>query len=102
LHPDCGGIAKLNEYFGTSYESFNAFLKDAVIVHLTNQYKPWKYKDVVMHKEWMSYFKKSLFRKQKLSLTNYIKKESLNNKAKRVIKKILKNLPAVSKHKELQ
>jgi len=95
LYPACGGITKINEYFGTSYESFNALLKDAVIVHLTNDFKPWKYKDVVMHKEWMSYFKKSPFHKQKLSLANSINKESINIKAKRIIKKILKNLPVI-------
>jgi len=80
LYKVCGGIAKLNEYYGTVYESFNALLKDAIILHLTNEFKPWKYKDAVLHKKWMSYFKKSPFRRQKLSLAYLIKKESLNEK----------------------
>jgi lipopolysaccharide biosynthesis glycosyltransferase len=87
-----GGIAKLNEYYGTSYKSFDLLLKDAVIVHLTYEHKPWKYKDAVMHKEWMSYFLKSPFRTQKLSL---VKKETFKERIKHTTKIIIRNLPVI-------
>jgi len=92
LQPVCGGIAKLNEHYGTSYESFDALLRDAVIVHLTSEFKPWMYKDIVMHKEWMLYFKKSPFRRQKLQLIN---KESRSKKIKGLLKKVIRNLPVI-------
>jgi lipopolysaccharide biosynthesis glycosyltransferase len=106
MHPSCGGITKLNEHYGTSYESFDSVAKDAVIVHLTNEYKPWKYKDAVMHKKWISYFKKSPFRSQKLSLAYLIPKETISKKMswvytitrdfiKQIIKKFIKKLPVV-------
>jgi hypothetical protein len=76
LLPNYGveNITKLNEHYGTSYESFDTLVKDAKIVHLTNEIKPWKYEAAVMHREWMSYFKKSPFRTQKLPLVYLIKK----------------------------
>ena len=69
------GVSGINDHYGTSYKSYDDLLEDAVIIHLTNEVKPWKYRDAVLHKEWMKYFRKSSFRFQKLPLLYFYKKE---------------------------
>lgn len=52
-------MEKLNEMFGSSYESLTDIRKEAVILHFSSKDKPWKFYDVPCAKEWYEYFLKS-------------------------------------------
>jgi lipopolysaccharide biosynthesis glycosyltransferase len=89
-------IDDISHYYGLNYESEKAMKQDTYIFHLCGKIKPWKHKDAFMSKEWISYFKKSPFRDQKLFLFYYKNKEPiLRKKIKRLLKKILVNLPII-------
>lgn len=56
-------LDRVNEFYNTRYESFEKMEKDAVIIHLTNEKKPWKYKDAYKSEEWRTYFDKTPYAK---------------------------------------
>jgi lipopolysaccharide biosynthesis glycosyltransferase len=95
LYPACEGIDGINKYYNTSYISFGSLLNDAIIVHLTNEVKSWKYKDGLLHKEWMKVFKRSPFRFQKLNLSYHKEKIPFKQKQKRKLKNVIKNFPFI-------
>jgi len=67
-------MSEINDNYKTLYNSYEELIDDAVIIHLTNKNKPWKYKDAFYHKEWMEYFVKSKFCSTVLSLDYFYKK----------------------------
>ena len=54
-------LERVNEFYHTDYLSFEEMQQDAVIIHLTNERKPWKYKDANKAKEWYLYYQKTPF-----------------------------------------
>jgi lipopolysaccharide biosynthesis glycosyltransferase len=61
-------INDINRYYKTNYKSEKSFIQDSHIIHLCGLKKPWKYSDGFFSKEWMRYYKQSVFRKEKLHL----------------------------------
>jgi len=66
-------IAEFNLHYNTLYDSYDDLYHDTVIVHLPS-IKPWIYKNVFYHNEWMQYFKQSPFKDLKLKLKSYNKR----------------------------
>ncbi len=60
-------LERVNEFYDTEYSTFEEMEKDAVIIHLTNEKKPWKYEDAYKAEEWMSYFVRTTFKDVKLN-----------------------------------
>lgn len=65
------------EFYKISTNDYDHLLKNAVIVHLTNKKKPWKYIDTYGHKLWMKYFKKSVAKNTKLRFEDGSLKEKI-------------------------
>lgn len=59
-------LARINELFGTKYNSLDNILQEAAIVHYSTFDKPWKYSDVSGVEKWDNYYKKTLFSKRLL------------------------------------
>lgn len=60
-------LKRVNEFYDTEYSSFEEMEKDAVIIHLTNEKKPWKFEDAYKSEEWMSYFVRTTFKEVNLN-----------------------------------
>lgn len=58
----------LNAFYGTDFTDYADILNKAAIIHITNTYKPWLYKDVYLSDMWLAYLKQSPFRDIQLSL----------------------------------
>lgn len=54
-------LERVNEFYNTDYCSYDEMEKDAWIVHLTNEKKPWKYSDAYKVDEWLKYYKMTPF-----------------------------------------
>lgn len=71
-------LDRVNEFYDTDYSSFEEMEKDAVIIHLTNEKKPWKYKDAYKYEEWNSYYVKTAFGKD-TSIVLFEENQIVNN-----------------------
>ena len=65
------------EFYKISTKDYTHLLKNAVIVHLTNKKKPWKYIDTYGHNLWLKYFKKSAAKKTVLKFEDSSLKERI-------------------------
>lgn len=54
-------LTRVNEFYNTCYSTFGDMEKDAVVIHLTNEKKPWKYRDAYKSSDWMKYYRKTPF-----------------------------------------
>lgn len=61
-------INQINRFYHTDYHDLNAMQDDAAILHLTNEYKPWKYKGAFMADAWMAVFRRCPFGDLRLNL----------------------------------
>ena len=61
-------MSNLNAFYDSHFSDYQNILENAVIIHLTNSYKPWLFKGVYLSDLWMSYLQKSPFRDIQLSL----------------------------------
>lgn len=52
-------LEKINDYYNWTYRSYEQIEQSAVIHHLTNKKKPWKYINTYMAKEWREYWQNS-------------------------------------------
>lgn len=60
------GPDKINIFYNTDYSSLKELIEDAYLIHLTNEFKPWKYSDAFMAQEWMETFLRSPFKEMKI------------------------------------
>lgn len=72
-------LGRVNEFYNTDYSSFQEMEEDAVIIHLTNEKKPWKYKDAYKFKEWCDFYKQTPFHKHNVKI-NFQETESIKTK----------------------
>lgn len=72
----------INHLFNSNYQSFDEIRSKALILHLTNEYKPWMYRDCYMADEWYKIFKQTPFGNIPLSRKScyYDKKEIIKGK----------------------
>lgn len=61
-------VNEVNTLYRTDYSSLEEMENDAAIIHLTNAYKPWKYKGAYMGDAWLDAFRRSPFAKFDLVL----------------------------------
>lgn len=62
------GVNKLNIFYNTDYASLQDAQKDACLIHITNEWKPWIYKNTYMSDEWLKTFSKTPFSETTLEL----------------------------------
>ena len=61
-------IHDIDAFFGSSYGSMEAMEQDAYLLHLTNEKKPWIYKNSYMARQWLRMFKRTPFKRRQLLL----------------------------------
>lgn len=61
-------IHDVDAFYGSTYKTIKNMEKDSYLIHLTNERKPWKFKNAYMSKKWLKTFKKTPFRRTKLHL----------------------------------
>jgi len=66
-------------------------VKNPAIIHYANKYKPWLTKKMAYKKEWMNYYKKSIFKDVPLSY-KYAEADSPRKRAWRSLKRRIKSL----------
>lgn len=92
MHKNLGQtMADVDVFYHTEYGSYKKMEDDAYLLHLTNELKPWKYEDVYMSKLWLKLFKRSPFKKQKLTLKSLKVPDYVSKKRKFIfVKKVYK------------
>lgn len=59
-------MREIDTFFHSDYGSYKNLEADSYLLHLTNEFKPWIYKNVYMHEEWLKIFKRTPFAKKEL------------------------------------
>jgi len=65
-------MAQINAFYGTTYRDIHNMERQAVLIHLTNEFKPWKYRDVYRSREWKRVFRRTPFSDVPLSLIRVV------------------------------
>lgn len=66
-------LDRVNEFYNTTYCSFDEMEQDAVIIHLTNEKKPWKFQDAYKAEEWRKYYERTPFARKGVKINFQVK-----------------------------
>lgn len=72
-------MEQINFFYSTDYKIFEDLEREAVIIHLTNEFKPWEYDGAYMSDRWMETFRRSKFADIPLHLKQIPKSPAIVN-----------------------